>query len=57
MKWNNKFILQTDTVEINAKQCQDKKESDQVVSITTNSLEANLILDFEESYEARQGRD
>lgn len=57
MKWNNKFILQTDMVEVNAKQCQDKKESDQAVSITTNSLEANLILDFEESYEARQGRD
>lgn len=30
MKWNNKFILQTDMVEINAKQYQDKKESDQL---------------------------
>lgn len=30
MKWNNKFIVQTGMVEINAKQCQDREESNQV---------------------------
>lgn len=30
MKWNNKVIIQTGMVEINAEQCQDRKESNQV---------------------------
>lgn len=35
-------------VEINGEQCRDRKESNQVRSTTTNSLEMSLILNFEE---------
>lgn len=42
-------------VEINGEQCRDRKESNQVRSTTTNSLEMSLILNFEEGMrQARQ---